>query len=224
MLIPTQKAVDAFVNNGWTPQQLEAQGYITDGAPTASILEALRGNGSTDESLVAAGYAAQGTDAVAEKPDAKVSRFVSLRDEIKQRKDDLKVSLKPMEEEMETLQGHLGALLTDTGQTTMSSASGTFFFVDKVQVGTERYEDFQQWFVGTIINSLSAKKLIVDGKSYEAQRLAMESLGLGFMTQAVRKDAVVEYTAEHGTPPPGLKIERFQEVQVRRPTGKATKK
>jgi len=215
---PTQKAVDFFKENGWTDDQLAAQGYTKDGEPSPAILTALETAGWTQDALLSNGLAQ--TQEVA-KPDAKVARYISLRDEIDAIKKELKEKEKPLKEEMETIQLDLTSLLNQTGQTKMGSEYGTFFFAEKNTVSVTDFAQYQQWFVNTILNRLTSKGFLAEGKTqYEAMEAAMDAVGLNFMTQAVRKEAVIEYQKEEGTPPPGVSTESFQEVQVRRATRK----
>lgn len=213
---PTSKAVDFFKENGWKDDQLEAQGYLKDGKPTPAILTALESAGWDQDKLLAHGMA-ETTQTV--KPDAKVGRYIDIRDEIDRLKKDLKEKEAPLKEEMETIQLELTGLLNETGQTKMGSEYGTFFFADKTQVSVKDFNEYQKWFVNTILNRLTTKGFLA-GNQYDALDAAMDALGLNFMTQAVRKEAVTEYTKENGTPPPGIATEQFQEVQVRRSSKK----
>lgn len=215
---PTHKAVDLFRSAGWNDQDLEAQGYVMGGEPQPAILEALRANDWSDEAIVEQGLAEQEGKV---KPDEKVTRYITIRDELTRMNNVLKEKQAPYKEEMENIEGELGTILMDMGQSTMKSDSGTFFFVDKSQVGTEDYESFMRWVLGTIITKLVKDEIIpADTNSYDAVDSAMDAMGLNFLTQAVKKESVVEYLKENGTPPPGLKHETVREVQVRRPTKK----
>lgn len=215
---PTQKAVDFFKQSGWKDDQLEAQGYTKDGEPTDAILTALETAGWSEDAMIQNGVAEATSTA---KPDEKVARFISLRDEIDSLKKELKEKEKPLKEEMETIQLDLSTLLDTTGQSKMGSDYGTFFFAEKNTVTVSDFEAYQKWFINTILNRLTAKGFLVQDKTqYEACEAAMDAMGLNFMTQAVRKEAVIEHQKEHGTPPPGISTESFREVQVRRATKK----
>ena len=220
---PTPQAVQHFVSAGWTPSQLEAQGYMKDGAPTPAILEALRTGGWSDDMLTQNGLAtaspAGETVAPEVKPDAKVCRYLDLRDETVRISKQQKEAIEPLKEEMVEIELELSGVLQSVNQTSMKSDSGTFFFTDKNYVKVVDYVAFQRWFLGTLLNRLAAKGFIAAGKnSSDAIEALMDSIGLNFLTQAVRKEAVVEYVSEHGEAPPGLSTETVQEVQVRRPT------
>lgn len=222
---PTMQAVTLFEAGGWNHDALEGAGYITkDGQPTQAILDALLANGHTADSLLANGLAVEPSAEEAPKADAKVARYIAVRDEIAAAKSRLKEQTGPLEEELTEIEQELSTVLSSIGQTSMKSDSGTFFYADKELVGAEDYNAFQRWFLGTLVNRLVAKGFLADGKnSYDAVDAMYDALGLNFLTQAVRKEAVIEYTKEHGNPPPGLKVEREQVVQVRRPTGKPKK-
>lgn len=211
---PTQSAVEMFTKQGWTPAQLEAQGYVKDGEPTEAILEALRASSWTDEMMVEHGMA---TTDEPPKADTKVRRYIDLRDEQDRMKKALKERIQPITEEMSTLERELADILHSQGQSKMGSDAGTFFFTDKLYVKTEDYEQFQRFLVNLILNRLVAKGFLAEGKTqYDAVEACMDSLAFNFLTQAVRKEAVQEYLKENGTPPPGLATETAQEVQVRR--------
>jgi hypothetical protein len=214
---PTLKVLTMFQDQGWTDSQLEAQGYLLAGVPQPPILEALRAAGWDDEAIVAAGCAE--ADAPAAKPDTKVERYITLRDEIARLTGELKKVQSPIKEEMSAIEEDLATVLSDQGQTTMSGTAATFFFVDKQQVGVENYSSFQKFWVGTIVIKLQRDGFLKDDVStYDAHDCAMESMGLNFVTQAVRKEAVSEYISEYKKTPPGLKVETVREVQVRRPS------
>lgn len=216
---PTSHTIEFFTKNGWTINQLEAAGYVSDGIPTDGIITALRTAGWDDDMLIAHGMVENVTEGP--KPDEKVARYIAIRDEIDDLKKRLKEKENPLKEEMESIQLDLTGALNDAGQTTMSSANGTFFFVDKTQVKVNDFEAYQKWFVDTLLNRLMAKGFLAEGTNqYEATEACMDALALNFMTQAVRKEAVIEYISETGNPPKGITTEQFQEVQVRRPSKK----
>jgi hypothetical protein len=78
---------------------------------------------------------------------------------------------------------------------------------------------YQSWFLNMILNRLAAKGFMAPGKnSYDALEAIQDAISLNFMTQNVRKEAVLEYQKEYGETPPGLSTETLQEVQVRRPS------
>lgn len=212
---PTAKTVEFFLKNDWSNSQLEAAGYVKDGGPTPAIITALQTAGWDEDMLLTHGMVEALNDAP--KPDEKVARYIGLRDEIADLKKQLKEKEQPLKEEMESIQLDLTGALNDSGQTSMASDYGTFFFVDKTQVNVSDFEAYQQWFVNAILNRLTAKGFMREGTSqYDASDACMDALSLNFMTQAVRKEAVLEHIKEYGQVPAGISTEQFQEVQVRR--------
>lgn len=213
---PTSKTVQFFKENGWTDSQLVAAGYVDGNAnPTNAIVEAMRASGWTDDVLTQHGMVERPKSAV--KPDAKVQRYLDLRDEKDALAKTVKEKEKPIKEEMAQIEQELGGVLTENGQTSMKSDFGTFFFVDKQYVTMAEHEAFLQWFAKDIINELAKGGFIAQGKKPEdAITKTLEAGAFGFLTKAVAKDTVVQYIKDKGTPPPGIKYETAQEVQVRR--------
>lgn len=213
---PTMNTVQFFKENGWTESQLSAVGYIDDaGKPTAAILNAMRDSGWTDE-VLEQHEMIEKPKAFA-KPDAKVQRYLDLRAEKDALAKTVKEKEKPIKEEMGQIEQELGGVLTQMGQTSMKSDYGTFFFVDKQYVTMAEHEAFLNWFAKDIINELSKGGFVAQGKKPEdAVARALEAGAFAFLTKAVAKDTVVQYIKDKGTPPPGIKYETAQEVQVRR--------
>lgn len=217
---PTQNTVQFFKENGWTESQLGAVGYVDDtGKPTDAILDALRSSGWTDETLAQHEMVEQPKQFA--KPDAKVQRYLDLRAEKEALAKTVKEKEKPIKEEMTQIEQELGGVLTQMGQTSMKSDFGTFFFVDKQYVTMAKHEAFLQWFCKDIVNELAKGGFIAQGrKPDDAVTQALEAGAFAFLTKAVAKDTVVQYIKDKGNPPPGIKHETAQEVQVRRSTGK----
>lgn len=213
---PTQKAVEFFKENGWTDSQLVGTGYIKEsGEPTPAIIDALTASGWTDEVLIKHGMIEEPVAGI--KPDAKVQRYLDLRTEKEELSKQLKEREKPIKEEMTTIEQELGGVLNQMGQTSMKSDFGTFFFVDKQYVSMADHEEFLRWFCQDIVNTLAKGGFITQGKKPDdVISKALEAGAFGFLTKAVAKDTVVQYNKDKGTPPPGVKFELAQEVQVRR--------
>jgi len=213
---PTTKTVEFFKENGWTDNQLVGAGYTDEsGAPTTSIIEALRASGWSDELMGRNGWVVESQ--VAAKPDAKVQRYLDLRTEKEDLAKTLKEREKPIKEEMTTIEQELGGVLNQMGQTSMKSDFGTFFFVDKQYVTMAAHEEFLKWFCQDIVNTLAKGGFVTQGKkSDDAVAQALEAGAFAFLTKAVAKDTVTQYIKDKGTPPPGIKYETAQEVQVRR--------
>lgn len=221
---PTNKTVQFFKENGWTDSQLVGAGYTTEaGEPTDSILEALRASGWTDDVLEQHGMIEkpkQGAKPDA-KPDAKVQRYLDLRAEKDALAKTVKEKEKPIKEEMATIEQELGGVLTSMGQTSMKSEFGTFFFVDKQYVTMAEHEAFLRWFAKDIVDTLNEEGFIFGDRSVdEATEAALQASAFAFLTKAVAKDTVVQYIKDKGNPPPGIKYETAQEVQVRRSSSK----
>lgn len=213
---PTMNTVQFFKENGWTESQLGAVGYIDDaGKPTDAILDALRDSGWSDEVLEQ--HEMIEKPKTFAKPDAKVQRYLDLRAEKDALAKTVKEKEKPIKEEMGQIEQELGGVLTQMGQTSMKSDYGTFFFVDKQYVTMAEHEAFLQWFAKDIINELAKGGYIAQGKKPDdAVAQALEAGAFAFLTKAVAKDTVVQYIKDKGNPPPGIKYETAQEVQVRR--------
>lgn len=217
---PTMNTVQFFKENNWNDSQLAAVGYI-DGAgkPTPAILDALRSNNWTDEMLIQHEMVEKPNQFA--KPDAKVQRYLDLRAEKDALAKTVKEKEKPIKEEMGQIEQELGGVLTQMGQTSMKSDFGTFFFVDKQYVTMAEHEAFLQWFAKDIVNELAKGGYVAQGKKPDdAVAQALEAGAFAFLTKAVAKDTVVQYIKDKGNPPPGIKYETAQEVQVRRATGK----
>jgi hypothetical protein len=219
---PTSKAVEFFLKNDWNESQLEAAGYTKDGKPTPAILEALMASSWTPEMLISNGMAEEvkvAGQVDGSRTDQKLHLYIETRDEIDRLNKALKEQIKPLKERLDTIQSELGGALADAGQTSMKSDAGSFFFVDKTYLKVEDYAKYQSWFLNMILNRLAAKGFMAPGKnSYDALEAIQDAISLNFMTQNVRKEAVLEYQKEYGETPPGLSTETLQEVQVRRPS------
>lgn len=214
---PTAKAIAFFKENGWTDDNLIAAGYVADGQPTDKILEGLRAANWSDDLLLQHELATQPGAQI--KPDERVQRYLDLRAEKEALAKRQKDAEKPIKEEMATIEQELGGVLTQTGSTSMKSAFGTFFFVDKQYVTMAEHEAFLRWFADDIINTL--REAGIDfGNPEVAAEAALEASAFAFLTKAVAKDTVVQYVKDKGTAPPGIKYETAQEVQVRRASGK----
>ena len=216
----TEHAVNLYKQNGWDDASLEQSGYTVNGQPQRKLLDDLLKGGWTEQHLFDGGYA-EVTSTPGFNAEEKVSRYVQLRDEESALKKEQKEALKPYDEEMEQIASELGGFLQQTGSESSKTLSGTFFWVDKTSVSMPEQQEFLQWFCKDIINQLAKANMIAASKKMDdIIEQAMGAPALGFLTKAVAKDTVTAYVEKHGNPPPGLKVEKSKEVQVRRASKK----
>lgn len=122
--------------------------------------------------------------------DTVIAKFVALRDDVDRIEKEAKEKKKPIEDAMATLSSALMKLCNDQGVKQFKSAAGTAFITTVSRCSAPGFEETLEH-----IKATGAYQLL---------------------NRAVNKTAVQEYINTHGQPPPGVKWDVAQEIQVRR--------
>ena len=116
--------------------------------------------------------------------------YVAMRDEKAAKKRAFDESVKELTENMSKLEGFIKSKLQEMNVDSVKTSHGTAFTTRQVFVGVADWDS------------------VID---------YIKSTGdFGILNHAVNKTAVNEYVADKGTPPPGVKVDSFIKVAVRR--------
>lgn len=121
-----------------------------------------------------------------------IKKYIELRDWLERDTKANDERQKPYCDAMSTIEGALQQhLLTNDLQNIKADGIGTAFLKTNTHVRMADRNAFDA-FVSTLPDPLS------------------------YFTNAVRKETVLDYAKEHGTPPAGIDLTSIQEVQIRR--------
>ena len=123
--------------------------------------------------------------------EALVQKYLDIRNYIKSETDAHAERMKPYTKALDTIANALQLLAERTGQSSIKTAVGTAFPVEKTRVGCEDRDTFFDFVFAN-----NARQ---------------------FLTLHIAKEAVKEYVEQHGGHlPPGVNMERFRVWEVRK--------
>ena len=123
-------------------------------------------------------------------PEQCVEQYMKLRRAKEAREEALKAELAQYNDAMETIENHLLQVMLDRKEVQIKTAHGTAFQSPQMRA------------------KLVDRQALVD--------YVKRTGDFNLFTNAVAKEAVVEYTEAHKAPPPGVEITRFVAINIRK--------
>lgn len=134
-----------------------------------------------------------------------VKRYVEIRDYIKARTDDFGAEMKQWKEGLTAIEGMLNLKLQTENEQNIKTEFGTAFFQSGMSVKVAN----KPVFFNAIIMQVADAAL--------RQDMAAAQKAMTILTANVSKDEIKEYmAANEDRLPPGVEVEHFKTVQVRR--------
>lgn len=140
-----------------------------------------------------------------------VKKYIDLRDEQAAISEKFKAELAPGAEQMETIEKYLMAHMDKEGLDSIKTPNGTPYKVISKSVKAIDMEAFKLFALQPAIDALSNLPNMPD-------IVALLTAGIRWDMLDFRplKKGVVEYTEESGQLPPGLTIDNFTKINIRR--------
>lgn len=152
--------------------------------------------------------------------DVVIGKYVELRDEVKTLSERHAAELQPYTEQMDKIEAWLLANLNQDGVDSYKTATGTAY---KTVTMSTRLEDRDAFMTGVLLKVAQAvrSELPIGDKEWapEAVQLLIEIMKQADWSLAeirVSKTGVKEFMETAGAVPPGVAIEHFTKVNVRR--------
>ena len=123
-------------------------------------------------------------------PEQCIARYIELRDAKKAHEAVMKAKLAEFDGALEAIENHLLAVMIERKEVQIKTAHGTAFQSPQIRA------------------KLVDREALVD--------YAKRTGDFGLWSNAVAKDAVVEYATANNAPPPGVEITRFIQCNVRK--------
>ena len=123
-------------------------------------------------------------------PERCIARYIELRDAKKAHEVAMKARIAEFDGALEAIENHLLAVMLERKEVQIKTANGTAF------------------------QSLQIRAKLVDREALVDHTKRTGDFGL--WSNAVAKDAVVEYATTNNAPPPGVEITRFIQVNIRK--------
>jgi hypothetical protein len=132
------------------------------------------------------------TDTPQAKVDQYVRLYIALRDKIKLMDDAYKAEKKEFTDQMDQIEGVLQAALEKTGSEGIRTKHGTVFLTTKYTASLADPEAFMNY--------------VIENDMFE------------LIDRRANSTAVKDYATEHDALPPGVNLNSYTSVNVRRPT------
>lgn len=196
-LLENGNPYDAFIEQGWTLDQMVEHEWIVVDQATAPVA-------STDDLT---------------------RQYVALRDEKTAIEKKAKADKKEKTDAMEEIEAQLIAFLDSNELESTSTASGTIYKDKLTGVSNSDRNLFMQFISGTILKSLVEATVIDQGRyaGDEGAKVWAADIAIlaaddawAFFSQTVPKAAAMDYLEDTEQPVPGLKYDTTNTIKIRR--------